>query len=202
MSDTLNWKTKSGVFGSNYVFKANKKVLSETIISTVRDVMKDETIKPQRGGVIMYGVLEGITYFGLAKDSQFHELTDFGGGIKYKEDKNAVEGALREFNEESLKIFKKIENTDIENNVAIYDSKNILIFLKVENLDPNAINKKFEDRYAEHYTISTKEPEVCGIVWLNHKKFWELIQTESSNYQMYSRVKNFLYRAQNLEYKL
>lgn len=202
MADTSNWKTKNVVFGSNYVFKANKKIPTDTIISTVKDVMKDDTIRPQRGGVIMYGLFEGNTYFGLAKDSQYHELTDFGGGIKYKDDKNAVEGSLREFNEESLKIFEQITNIDIENNIAIYDSKNILIFLKIENLDPYAINNKFDERYAEHYTISTKEPEVCGIVWLNYKNFWDLIKTEKSNYQMYSRVKNFLYRAPNLESKL
>ena len=47
--------------------------------------------------------------FCLGIDTNFRTLTDFGGGVKYKIDKDAITAALRELEEESLGLFKLID---------------------------------------------------------------------------------------------
>ena len=84
--------------------------------------------RPQRAGVIMYTIINDEVLFGMGLDTRTHDITDFGGGVSYKIDKNAIIGALREFREETLEIFNKINMDDIMNSKVIYDENNLIIF--------------------------------------------------------------------------
>src|SRR5258708_15542441 len=87
-------------------------------------------VKPQRGGFILYTKKWNEIYFGLGIDTITGEITDWAGGISYKEgyDKNVIDGAIREFTEETLGIFGTITYEDVEECLAIYNSSNLIIF--------------------------------------------------------------------------
>lgn len=203
MANAANWRSKSNknLLTENWKSFKDKNYYIVTV-TNVNEVLKNDIIRPQRGGVIMYGKYEDEIYFGLAKDSKTHELTDFGGGIKYKNDGNSIVGALREFNEESLKIFEEISPNEIGNVTVIYGKNDILVFLPIQNLDPIDINSRFETRYSEHSELYSKEPEVCGIVWVNYNEFWNLVFNDNSNHILYSRVKKLISNANDIKYHL
>lgn len=146
--------------------------------------------KPLRAGVIPFYKKNNEIYFILGIDSKTHELTDFAGSVKYKIE-NCIEGALREFKEESL-IFKKLNKSKIENFHCIYDEENLIIFIGY-NLDFEEISKKFLEKYHMN-----EFPEVCGLIRLNHLTFQEHIKNGKN---MFSRLKNFLYKAKFYETK-
>ena len=175
------------------------------VIKTTVNNLNLECVKPQRAGVIIYTVVEGATYFGLGLDSRTHDLTDFGGGVIYKKDHNVIKGALREFEEETLQIFEKIIPDDIKKCPVIYDEQNLIIFIHME-IDPDAVCYNFNTRYneiIELINVGTKkkmrDPEVCGITWLNWEDFQKAIKNEGI---MFSRVQRFLNRAEDFSYLL
>lgn len=167
----------------------------------VRDLSLTE-LKGQRCGVILYTVVDGKTFFGLGVDSRTHDLTDFAGGVDNNDD-NLVSAALREFNEETLEIFDDLTVKDVNHCAVIHDQKNLIIFVRTE-LHPELISRTFNQRYRhldEHFSAICRKfkPEVCGITWLT----WEQLQHAYRETQIiFSRVKNFLYRAEDFSYLL
>lgn len=139
-------------YGNNY----NKTSRHTHLIKTTIKNLNLECVKPQRGGVIIYTVVNGSIYFGLGLDSRTHDLTDFGGGIIYKTDRNVVIGALREFNEETLDIFEPITIDDIKQCPVIYDDNNLVIFIHM-NIDPDTTCLAFSEKYKK---ISS--PKICS----------------------------------------
>lgn len=160
----------------------------------VRKLVKDidlVTIKPQRAGVIIYTIFNNQIYFGLGVDTNSGELTDFGGGVSYKDnrDKNVILGALREFEEETLGIFK-ISFDDVLDSTVIYNN-NILIIFKLMVIDPDMTRNVF----LYQHDLSMKNnvlPEVCDIKWVTPTEFKEIIAKRGS---MFHRVQNFLQQA-------
>lgn len=166
-----------------YNYKSNvfyKKIVKEINLNMV---------KPPRAGVILYTKMNNEFYFGLGIDNDSKELTDFGGGISYKErDKNVIEGALREFKEETLGIFGHIQFEDVLEAPIIYNN-DILILFKYTDLDPNFIRNEFLIAYQHHQNC-----EVSDIVWLSTSELKHQIMTRG---KMFSRVQNFLQKAGN-----
>ncbi len=147
------------------------------------------TIKPPRAGVIIYTKIDNEIYFGLGIDNASKEITDFGGGISYKErDKNVILGALREFKEETLGIFGSLSYMDVIDSPVIYNTLNLIIF-KYIDMDPDLINHLFLEAYQNHIN-----PEVSGILWMNTNEFKHCIMTRG---KMFFRVQNFLQKAGN-----
>jgi len=182
-----------------------------TVIKTTVQNLNVECVKPQRAGVIIYTVVEGATFFGLGLDSRTHDLTDFGGGVIYKIDKNVINGALREFEEETLQIFEEITPEDIKKCPVIYDDKNFIIFIHL-SIDPDVVCSSFNARhetFMEHnrsqrikYEGSRRkfrDPEICGITWLTWEEFQRAIKSEGI---IYSRVQRFLNKAGDFSYLL
>ena len=167
------------------------------VIKTIVKDLNMDYVKPQRAGVIIYTLYEGTTYVCLGLDSKTHELTDFGGYVKYKTDATPVVGALREFDEETLSIFDTILPEEISQCPVLYDENNMIIFINM-NVHPEAVCLAFNKRY--NLSVERNEiPEVCGMTWLTWKDFQDLIRNESL---LYSRVKSFLKRAGNFSYLL
>ena len=202
-------------FSHGYSFRHKNSPVIKTLVQN----LNLECVKPQRAGVIIYTVVNGAIFFGLGLDSSTHDLTDFGGGVMYKTDKNAVRGALREFEEETLQIFEVITPDDVKTCPVVYDSRNLIIFVHL-NLDPEAVCLRFNKRYeqvvennklqilsardsgsklSKSYLRKYRDPEVCGITWLNWEEFQTSIKQKGI---MFSRVQRFLNRAGDFSYLL
>ncbi len=140
-------------------------------------------IKPPRGGVILYTKVNNQLFFGLGVDRQSGQLTDFGGGISYHRDKNVIEGALREFNEETLNLFQFNVN-HVMDSVALYNINMLIIFKLIE-----------EANWREQFLdLVNKEvdPEVNDLTWLSLSEFKNVIKTRGP---LFFRVQNFLQKA-------
>jgi hypothetical protein len=180
---------------NNSMYKNYK---NNSINNTVVKNLDLDNVKPQRAGVIMYTIIDNTAYFGMGLDTKTNDITDFGGGVSYKTDYNAIYGALREFQEETLSIFKKINIDDISNSPVIYDLNNLIIFIYVE-LNPTDICNKFNEKFikiSKQKLLNKNEPEVCGIVWLNLEQLDFCIKT---NGIMFYRVKKFLLKLTNIK---
>lgn len=130
-------------------------------------------VKPCRAGVIPYiNTNKGLVFaFGL--DTQYRELTDFGGGVSYKKDKTAVFGALREFKEESLGVFGDFIPKNVSNSFVIYNAEVMILFHQVD-VEPETINKQFHEKLKNE-----ENPEVCDIVWLGEEEFKKSLDPKS-----------------------
>lgn len=172
------------------------------IIKTKIKALNLTYVRPQRAGVILYTIHQQVTYFGLGLDANYHELTDFGGTMVYKTDSHVVNGALREFMEETLQLFQPITGQDIQECPVIYDQANLVIFIHV-NVEPDQVCAKFNTLYQKKLSQPTpagiKNPEVCAIAWLTWNEFLGSIKNEGN---MFFRVRRFLDRAGDFSYLL
>jgi hypothetical protein len=166
------------------------------IKSTVKNINLD-CVKPERAGIIIYTVIDGAFYMGLCVDAKSHDLTDAGGRVNYETDHNVIQGAIREFEEETLGIFDPIEFDDIKDCPVIYDDQNLIIFMHI-NIDPNLVSKVFHESYLQ--TPKRRNyPEVCGVTWLTWEEFQYCLH---HNGILYSRVQRFLKRVGDFSYLL
>jgi hypothetical protein len=176
-------------------------MLSTNIVQTKKlEDVNFNKIRVERAGFFIYTIYNGNIYIMVGIDSKTHDLTDFAGTIKYKMDKNVVNGAIRELQEETLEIFEAITYKDIKNCITVYDNDNLIIFMPVL-LNPDIVCYEFNEKYRK--TIENKrckmEPEVCGVTWLALEEFNYHIKNPGV---MYSRVQNVLSRAGNFMHLL
>lgn len=125
--------------------------------------------KPLRGGVIIYTKHNNKFLFCMAVDRKTSEITDFGGGISYRKDGNTVRGSLREFTEESLGVFGKIEEKDIQECIVAACYNMIIIFIPL-NCDPLQITENFNRRCRKE-----KFTEVSALAWMDLSAFCEIL---------------------------
>ena len=159
-------------------------------IDYVKDVNWDKT-RPQRGGVIPYTVKDGEVYFGMGIDTKTGDLTDFGGGIRYKKDGDAITGSLREFMEESLCIFGAYDSHAVQNNVVVYTDTMMIIFLHFD-VNMERINEIFDSRVR-----ISKYFEISSLIWIPKSIFVSCIKTgwlttPFCNRRLYFRVRRLL----------
>lgn len=150
---------------------------------TKTTVNKLPCIKCPRAGIILYNK----DWFGLGIDTKTGELTDFGGGVSVKKKETVIEGALREFHEETLSVYP-LTYKDIENSVVMYNQYNLLIF-KFINADPFKISADFIEK-CKH----VNNPEVSGIKWLSWTEFKNCIDHRD---KLFFRLQSFLQQAEN-----
>lgn len=166
-----------------------KKRGAHTFSSLVR-YLNWNKFKPSRAGIIPFTFTKDKTLlFGFGLDTKFRELTDFGGGVSYKKDKTALNGAIREFREESLNVFDSVSPEHLQNSLTLYTKNTLIIFLYVD-VNPETINKTFYER-----VVNEKTPEVSDIVWLTEKELKVALQPKSR--LIYVRVSHILKNAGN-----
>lgn len=161
---------------------------------TVRDL--DLThVRPDRAGVILYHQAGDQLVFGFGVHSEegHRELTDFGGRVEYRtRDPTVIDGALREFSEESLGVFGHLGFIQIRDCLAVYDRKNLIIFLRVDQ-SPQRISQLFNEKYlaarVEASATGGPVPEVSGIQWISEDGFRTAVRHKK---YIYDRVANFL----------
>jgi hypothetical protein len=141
-----------------------------------------QKLHPSRAGIIVYTYHLGKLMFALGRDTLFGELTDFGGGVKYHKDGDALNGALREFMEESLLAFGVVKPTDLRSSLAIYDKSTVVIFYYTR-VDPGEIVRTFRRR-----SEVLENLEVRDIIWLSLQELSKAIEGKD----IYSRVCSLL----------
>ena len=137
---------------------------------------------PSRSGVIIYTHFKGKTYFCLGVDSNFGDLTDFGGGMKKNE--TFINCGLRELEEESKGVFGEIKEEEIQSNMGVY-SKNMMIMFIYRNVDMVKTKKDFKSNN-----------EVSNIEWIETKDFIDIISGKGK--RMYSRVRRVLQKVTDI----
>lgn len=127
-----------------------------------------------RGGIIPYSIWNNKYYFLLAEDRKTKELSDFGGGIKQPE--TCFEGTIREFNEETCDIFRKLNLRGLlEHSRCIVNPKftHAIFFMHIPNkwlkisntLFHNSLSKEFREDYLENSNIH----------WINLEDFISIL---------------------------
>lgn len=151
--------------------------------------------RPIRGGVIICNIdPSGEIYFGLGVDEKTGELTDFGGGIKYRQDSSPIHGALRELTEETLSVFGYIDPKDpaVQKSPIIVSSKMMIMFIRIEISEER---ERVSERFRNRVKYATN-PEIKDIIWLNLQSFKTLILTDptktNDNLKIYQRVADFI----------
>ncbi len=141
-----------------------------------------KTNKPQRGGVILYTIVNDQLLFGFGLDSTYNEFTDFSGGISYKKE-NCIEGALREFCEETEGLYCALHTEDVIDAPVMVDKHNLIIFLYTDE-SPDEITYSFQ------HLKRAKKSEVKNIIWVTEQELKSAIQLKLP--YIYSRLRNFL----------
>lgn len=152
------------------------------------------SIKNKRSGVIIYTFFEGRLYFLLAVDRRTREYTDFGGGCKNSE--NLLQGAWREFQEESCGIFKMFDEKCLETSIAVtnFDRNSAIFFVEapaalldiapplfkyaVNKVDPQILkNKKNMENIAVEWIIDEDFQNLAfgtsPLMWNRLQKFFK-----------------------------
>lgn len=95
---------------------------------------------PRRAGII----LSDKKYYYLAIDTNSGDITDFGGRVIYPYE-DAILGAIREFEEETLFVFPKISWMDLYRGDALIDD-DIVIFIVDIKYDVHHYKTKFLEK--------------------------------------------------------
>jgi len=112
--------------------------------------------RPKRAGIILYD----DNYYYLAIDTKTGDITDCGGKVIYPHE-DAITGAIREFNEETLFVFPKIEWMDLYNSDVLIDDDIVIFLLKI-NYNVHDYKQKFlEKKSVSLYT------EISNIIRIN-----------------------------------
>lgn len=136
-------------------------------------------LKVQRCGVIPYTIFNDKIYFLFGRDSKFNELSDFGGGIKKRE--NTLSGGVREFQEESNSLFGdafyKPNNFVSDLTITNLEMKMAMIFKPIGIEWIYSASRKFE---SANCSIKKKNCEICGVEWvcldeMENRRVWKKI---------------------------
>lgn len=114
--------------------------------------------KPKRAGIIVYDK-EGF-YMGV--DYPSNELTDFGGEINYVNEDTIV-GSIREYNEETLGSFPKLNWYEVFSSYAVISDSIVIFLFKTESpLD------KFIEKFKENIKL-VKSFEISNILYIKRE---------------------------------
>lgn len=156
------------------------------VFTTTVDLTNTKTL---RAGVIPYVVINNSIYFLLGIDTKSKELTDFGGGVKKSE--NSLDGAIREFKEETSDIFNTYiyDIKNFENSKAITDNaKMTIVFLKLNSEWLNKAQKKFY--YKKKY--SHLNFEIDSVTWIHENRFRLILMYNNYQNIMWTKIQKFL----------
>lgn len=150
------------------------------------------TYRPQRAGVIPWTTVGDVKLFILGVDTRYQELTDFGGGVN-RRDKTALDGALREFREETLAAFPTPTEDQLQGAVWATGPTMMIGFVPYPELDLRLLMRKF------HQQLELERmPEVSELIWVTEFELTQLrtagyeVKHGSKSYHLYERVRRLL----------
>lgn len=196
----------------SHLFPIDSNTVKKSYVYDIQWSMMEQ----RRGGVIPYCYHKGIRYFNLGVDRNYLQLTDFAGGINFGRDKDVLKGSLREFSEESLRVYGHIPQDCLDRSLAIYNYEMIIIFVDVteiiEGCSMGEIQGIFDNKSQTKY--HKKHKEIKSIVWIPEDKLKWMIDhpkdkvkhikhsitkkqknNDTVTMEIYSVVRNCLHRA-------
>ncbi len=123
----------------------------------------------RRAGVIVYFIRDGVIVFGMGSDSDYEEITDFGGGFEPSIDTDPLDTALREFKEETLGVYGNIDRNAVSECVVVLNQIMLIMFVPLE-FDPTKTTVMFGERLLQEH-----EPEINELVWISKRNFLNMI---------------------------
>lgn len=118
----------------------------------------DKKIKTRKAGVVLCTRENNQLYFGFGIDFKTKEITCFGGKVE-PSDKDSIAGALREFKEETMEMFK-LDHSNVANDTVVYN-KNYLIIFHVVTYSKDKISEIFHEKFN-----TVEFNEILDIKWL------------------------------------
>ena len=122
-------------------------------------------IRPGRGGIIFYTLENGKFLFGFGIDRNTRGITDFGGWIRYPLDITAINGAFREFQEETFEAYPTVTRNCVINCLSIVSNVSMEILIPA----PHSSTKmtKIFRHTVENQRSKRAKIEVIDLIWLN-----------------------------------
>nr|QBK90369.1 MAG: NUDIX hydrolase [Pithovirus LCPAC103] len=163
----------------------------------------EKLLKQKRAGIIVYtfqpatgtsprGERDIDQQFKLVfgEDSDHEEFTDLAGQVQSGE--NPIQAAIREFQEESQRVFGYLRVKDLRNCIAIFSVDLLIIFVRLI-FNRRVIAEAFKKRVAK-----AEAPEVSRLFLLTLEDVQKAINDEYSR-KLYYPVKMMLSKIPNLE---
>lgn len=146
-----------------------------------------------RAGVIPYTHHDGVTYFAFGVDSNNCSWVDFGG---HKEvyDNDLLDTVIREYLEESYKVFGPLTRKNLQPHFVMDGPESVEILVPVAPPFHNYV-KNFNN-------LVTPDNEISTIIWLNRQQLLTILKdplvflNENVSYPMYFRVYDCLKKYQ------
>ena len=156
---------------------------------------KLDVLKPVRAGIIpTWTDPSGRIWRCLGVDATHGELTDFGGGIRYKTDGTTLLGALRELREETLGVFQgALDLARVDPAPCLFSRHMALFFVPLRgDISRNDIDRRFE---VARQTAARSE--ISRLVWLDERTFRNYLSGSQAptHPPMYEKLYTFLRRA-------
>ncbi len=154
-------------------------------------MVNPEELKTSRAGVIPYVIINNSIYFLLGVDNRTKELTDFGGGVKASE--NSIEGAIREFREETNSIFGKKMYSEgaFSDCITVSDCvKMTILFKKIDKKWIANASRKFYFR--TKYTQGLRYQEIDKLLWIHEMDFRTMVRHNNLNFILWEKIRRFL----------
>lgn len=144
-----------------------------------------------RAGIIPYIIQNNIRFYGFSIDGEIGQLGDFGGHRELI-DRDVLDTAIREYEEESLNLFGQLTRESLQDCFVLDGVDTVEILVPI----PTAF---YPYTYAFRQTIGTKtDLEAQNIVWLSRRQVLTAIDSqetafgETKMYQMYYRIRDVL----------
>lgn len=143
-----------------------------------------------RGGIIPYTIVNGKVQICAGIHTTSGDITDFGGRLNHGE--NAIDAAIREFDEETLNVFQdfQIKDEHIRNSFILLSNSILIIFLKIDC----DFAQKREQFLTERNNVKVSEIKDFYIDTFENI-FLEISKKEKSKIVIYDIVNNLLLSA-------
>lgn len=145
-----------------------------------------------RAGFLPVTTINDVTFFAFGVENGVAALGDFGGHVERK-DYDVLDSAIREYQEEALEVFGKLNRQMLQDCYVLDGIDTIEILLPV-----NQPLFYYSERFY-HLIKDNNRHEVQSIVWLTRDQVLQAINEPERSYRgtkvfhMYNRIRDTLY---------
>lgn len=182
--------------GAIYDSEENKieNIKDVNILSVSQFLRKN--LKLRRSGIVPIIKRNKYTFYGFALDQSSGDITEFAGR-KEEKDKDLLNAALRELNEESFGVFNITrEMVESQNAEVLFNSLSCLFFVELKDKDFMDYVNKFNIK-AKEYKKEKKKLENGLLFWVTEEQMRSLLSVPPRIYEKRSPV-FFHYPTRNL----
>jgi len=146
--------------------------------------------KYQRAGIIPFVIQDGVIFFAFGIEPYLAAIGDFGGGRELS-DYDALDTALREYQEEALNVFGVLNREILQDCIVLQNNRTIEILVHI----PGPFYK-YTQLFRELVGTNTTH-EIQSIIWMSRSQLLNaLTYTDRVDgnkiYFMYDKIRNVL----------